>query len=63
MDFLVTLTKMDEELKRLIDAPCDGVHFVSSTEGEKSCLALYSTKEIKMALRRIEESLENIASI
>jgi len=26
--FSVTLTKMDEELKRLIDAPCDGIHFV-----------------------------------
>ncbi len=26
--FSVTLTKLDEELKRLIDAPCDGVHFI-----------------------------------
>jgi len=26
--FSVTLTKLDDELKRLIDAPCDGVHFI-----------------------------------
>jgi dihydroxyacetone kinase-like protein len=26
--FSVTLTKMDDELKRLMDAPCDGVHFI-----------------------------------
>ncbi|MDK2896721.1 MAG: phosphoenolpyruvate---glycerone phosphotransferase subunit DhaK [Candidatus Atribacteria bacterium] len=26
--FSVTLTKMDDELKKYIDAPCDGVHFV-----------------------------------
>lgn len=26
--FSVTLTKLDDELKRLMDAPCDGVHFV-----------------------------------
>jgi len=26
--FSITLTRLDDELKRLIDAPCDGVHFV-----------------------------------
>lgn len=26
--FSVTLTKMDDELKRLMDAPCNGVHFI-----------------------------------
>ncbi|MGQ9474442.1 MAG: dihydroxyacetone kinase subunit DhaK, partial [Candidatus Caldatribacteriaceae bacterium] len=26
--FSVTLTKLDDELKRLMDAPCDGAHFV-----------------------------------
>jgi len=26
--FSITLTKLDEDLKRLIDAPCDGVHLI-----------------------------------
>lgn len=26
--FSITLTRLDDELKRLIDAPCDGVHFI-----------------------------------